>query len=350
LLGIDTNAARYTWTAAVVLLMFGVIYLIREALFIFVIALLFAYLLYPLMDLIDRHLTAKTRTPALAITFLLVLGILSVLGTYVGSAVAQQAGNLTRQLPGVLNKLQQSPSPQEPGAVGSLKTEVMSTISSQLREHTAQIAGYISEIGLRVLAASRNLIYVVIVPILSFLILKDGRKILNSLLDALDTGREAAKDILADVHELLLVYMRALLVLCCATFFCYSIILSAMGEPYALLLASIAFPLEFIPLIGPLAAALIIIGVSLFSGYAHPLWIVIFLGVYRVFQDYVLSPNLMSRGVELHPLLVIFGIIAGGDLGGIPGIFLSVPVLALIRLFYHRLKKGQAARRVRAIA
>ena len=67
LLGIDPKAARYTWTAALVLLLLGTVYLIREALIVFVIALLFAYLLYPLMDLIDRHLTSKTRTPALAI-------------------------------------------------------------------------------------------------------------------------------------------------------------------------------------------------------------------------------------------------------------------------------------------
>ncbi len=55
---------------------------------------------------------------------------------------------------------------------------------------------------------------------------------------------------------------------------------------------------------------------------------------------------LMSKGVELHPLLIIFGVLAGGEIGGVAGIFLSMPVLALIRLFYHRLRKLQAARRL----
>jgi predicted PurR-regulated permease PerM len=58
-----------------------------------------------------------------------------------------------------------------------------------------------------------------------------------------------------------------------------------------------------------------------------------------VFQDYVLSPHLMSKGVELHPLLVIFGVFAGGEIGGVPGIFLSVPALALMRLVWHHLRK-----------
>jgi predicted PurR-regulated permease PerM len=85
------------------------------------------------------------------------------------------------------------------------------------------------------------------------------------------------------------------------------------------------------------------------SGYAHGWWVVIFLGLYRLFQDYVLSPHLMSKGVELHPLMIILGVLAGGEIGGIPGIFLSIPVLALIRLLYHRSRKVSAARRTPAI-
>jgi predicted PurR-regulated permease PerM len=66
----------------------------------------------------------------------------------------------------------------------------------------------------------------------------------------------------------------------------------------------------------------------------------IFLGVYRLFQDYVLSPRLLSEGMELHPLLVMFGVFAGAELGGVPGSFLSVPILALVRIIYLRLEKA----------
>jgi len=69
------------------------------------------------------------------------------------------------------------------------------------------------------------------------------------------------------------------------------------------------------------------------------LLLVAFLGLYRILQDYVLSPHLMSQGVELHPLLVIFGVFAGGEIGGVPGVFLSVPTLALLRLGWHHLRK-----------
>jgi predicted PurR-regulated permease PerM len=60
-------------------------------------------------------------------------------------------------------------------------------------------------------------------------------------------------------------------------------------------------------------------------------------------QDYVVSPHLMGRGVELHPLLVLFGVFAGAEVAGIAGTFLSVPVLALFRILYLRLRKAHAA-------
>ncbi|HEX4277097.1 MAG TPA: AI-2E family transporter [Bryobacteraceae bacterium] len=343
MLGVDLRAARYTWTAALVLLLLGVIYLIREALLVFVIALLFAYLLYPLMDLIDRHMTAKTRTPALTVTFLLVIGILTGFGFAIGSVVVSEAVSLTAQAPALLARIEQPPAPP-PNGVRSIKNDAIAFVQTQLREHYGDIALQAPRLGLRILTASGNLIYLIIIPILSFLILRDGRSIRDGFLEMLDTGQEVVRNTLADVHELLLLYMRSLLFLCCATFVSFIIVLSAMGVPYAVLLASIAFPLEFIPLVGPLSAAAIIITVSAVSGYAHVLWVVIYLGLYRLFQDYVLSPHLMSQGVELHPLMIIFGVFAGGLIGGIAGIFLSIPVLALLRLLYHRARKAQAAR------
>ena len=84
---------------------------------------------------------------------------------------------------------------------------------------------------------------------------------------------------------------------------------------------------------------MVILGMSAFNHYPSVLWVVSFLTCYRLFQDYVLAPHLMKRGVNLHPLLVLFGVFAGGEIGGVPGIFLSVPVLALLRLVYFEVRR-----------
>ncbi len=55
----------------------------------------------------------------------------------------------------------------------------------------------------------------------------------------------------------------------------------------------------------------------------------IFWFLYRGVQDYILSPHLMGRGVEIHPLVVLFGVLAGEQLAGVPGMFFSVPVIAI---------------------
>jgi predicted PurR-regulated permease PerM len=115
-----------------------------------------------------------------------------------------------------------------------------------------------------------------------------------------------------------------------------------MGISYAVLLAALGGMLEFIPMLGPLVAGVLITIVSLVSG-APALVVVIFLLAYRVFQDYILSPQLMRRGVALHPLLVLFGVFAGAELAGIAGTFLSVPVLALVRVIYVRIRKARVA-------
>jgi predicted PurR-regulated permease PerM len=82
--------------------------------------------------------------------------------------------------------------------------------------------------------------------------------------------------------------------------------------------------------------------VAVISG-THPLTVVIFVIAFRMLQDYILSPHLMGRGVELHPLLVLFGVFAGAEVAGVAGTFLSVPALALARVLYLRLRKAHAA-------
>ena len=200
-----------------------------------------------------------------------------------------------------------------------------------------------SELRQPVGTSLRYFLNLFIIPILSFFILKDGREIRDGLLGIFDNSREAG-EFLTDAHRLLLEYMRALLGLCLATLISFTIALKLMDVPYAILLGLLSFPLEFIPLVGSLTSAVIIIGVSAFNGYHHIGLVIGFLFGYRLFQDYVLSPYLMKRGVKLHPLLVLSGIFAGGEIGNIPGIFLSVPVLALLRLVFYGLRRRRIAR------
>ena len=73
-------------------------------------------------------------------------------------------------------------------------------------------------------------------------------------------------------------------------------------------------------------------------------WLIGFIAAYRLFQDYVVNPYLMSEGVEVSPLMVIVGLLAGDQLGGVVGIFLSVPVMAAIKIVFVRARAALQAR------
>ena len=341
MLGFNRRAASYTWTAALVLLLLCLVYLVRSTVFIFILALLFAYLLAPLVDLLDRFLPSRTRTPALALAYVIFVGAVIVVGIQIGSRVADEANTFAKKLPEMLAKWQK-PSPQASDGVNSLKDQIIGKVRDQIEQGSNDLVSALPRAGLKALTVASDLIFVVIIPILAFFFLKDGRMMRQHILDLVDEGprRALLDDLLADVNLLLASYMRALVLLATATFTAYSIFFAIEGVPYAVLLATVAGMLEFIPMVGPLTAGAIILIVAALGG-VNVLVVLTFLLAYRLFQDYILSPHLMGQGVELHPLFVLFGVFAGAEVAGIAGTFLSVPVLALIRIVYFRIRKAR---------
>lgn len=92
----------------------------------------------------------------------------------------------------------------------------------------------------------------------------------------------------------------------------------------------LAAALEFIPLIGPLVVAVVAVGLSGLHDTSLAIWTAVFLTVLRVMEDYVIYPRLIGRDIRLHPLAVILAVLAGAELAGIAGIFIAVPVIALV--------------------
>lgn len=338
MIGIDPRAARYTWTAVLILVLLTIAYLIRGTVFIFILAVLFAYMLWPLVQLLDRRLPGKSKGAALAIVYVLLVGVLVLIGFAIGSSVVSEANALANRIPEIISKFNQ-PGAMAVGPAATLKLKVLAYVRNQVIAHSQQIVSMLSQGVVTLLSHAEGLVFIVLVPILSFFFLKDGTTLLNELLDNIgkSSRRERAQDILSDIHVLLAQYIRALVLLALAAFAAYTAFLAVTRAPYPILLGAIAAPLEFIPMIGPLTGAIIVLLVTGLSGYHHVGIIFIFLCAYRVFQDYVLSPYLLSAGMELSPLFVIFGVMAGSQVAGVAGAFLSVPIMAVIRIVYRQL-------------
>jgi predicted PurR-regulated permease PerM len=211
-------------------------------------------------------------------------------------------------------------------------------VRDYLASHSDEIIRLVQTAGLRVADVAKQAWLLVVVPLLSVFFLKDGEQFSRVLLDLVQSRpqRELLQGVLSDLNQMLAHFIRAQLTLAALTFIAYSAFLSAIRTPYALVLGTVGGLLEFIPVIGPLVAGLIILGVSLLLSYPHWLVLIVFLGVWRLIQDYVSSPRIMGHSMGLHPLAAIFGVMAGSEVAGILGIFLSIPVMASLRIVFRR--------------
>jgi predicted PurR-regulated permease PerM len=344
MLGFDVRIGKIVWTILLIALLLFVVYAVSSTILVVVFAIFFSYLIYPLIELVERYRPRRIpRTVSIALVFIFVVIIVAIAGSLFGVQIQEQASHLAEQLPKLLNADNISDRIPLPTFMEPLRTHIVDFVRSQVETGTdSKVMPLARNVGVGVMQAASNLIYLVLIPVLSFLMIKEAPAIHAELLSWLGSSdRRLWSNIIDDLDVLLSRYVRALLLLSIATLIFYSIAFSLLGVPYALLLASIAAVLEFIPFAGPLGAAVIAILVAAFSGYDHLLWLAGFILAYRMFQDYVLNPYLMSEGVEVSPLLVIVGLLAGEQLGGVAGIFLSVPVMAALKIIFVRARAAQ---------
>lgn len=347
MLGIDPKAARAAWTVFLLALLMLAAYAARDTLVVFAVALFLAYMLSPMVAMVERYTPKRiSRVPALAIVYLILIGLLVVLGITVGSRIADEAGRLAKTLPAMINGGDWVNKLPLPGWLEPSRQKILDWGRERFKAGGNSILPYLQSVGEHVFSGARYVLYIVLVPILAFFFLKDGRVIVRDILASITDirRRKLVDSILDDIGLLLGKYIRALVFLSLASFVMYSLFLGFTGAPYAVLLAGVACLGEFIPVIGPLAAGVLIVIVTGLAGYTHLLWFLIFWGLFRLFQDYVLSPNLMSAGVELNPMLVLFGVLAGEQVGGVAGMFFSVPVIAILRLVFVRSLRAMRAR------
>jgi predicted PurR-regulated permease PerM len=356
MLGLDERALRVVWTVFLFGLLLLIIYAIRETLIVFGGAIFFAYMLWPVVALMEKLLqkrrgraspkaTARQRTFALGAVYIILIGGLIGIGFAIVPRIAGEATSLATSLPSKLSSTTLAAVPL-PSWLEPVRVDIVTTLHREAANLGAKLVPLIQEAGTKIVSGVGYILPIILIPILAFFFLKDGQTIRGALLGTVEEkhDRSTVEDILDDVHDVLKNYIRALVILSIASFCAFAIFLSAMRYPYELLLAGIAGLLEFIPVIGPFVGLLVMLTVIGLGGGGGLIWILVFWGCYRVFQDYMLNPYLMSSGVELHPLLVLFGVLAGEKVGGIPGMFFSVPVLAILRVVFSRLRASYARR------
>ena len=342
---LDARTARAAWTVVVMAAALALVYILRRALLLLAFSLFFAYLISPLVKAAQRRLGFRhRRASAVALVYLVLLLALVGAGASVGPRLSGELTNLAQKLPEMSQQIQSG------AIVGSVLVrrgwaeERVGEVQALVASHTSEIIRYSQQAAAGVLKWLAGAWVIVLVPIFAFFILKDAEEAAAGIDHLIEDRprRQLWRDIADDIHVLLAGYVRALLLLSLVTLVVWSVVFFVAGVPYAMVMAAIGGTLEFIPVVGPLAAGVIVVGVSVFSGYAHPWLLIAFVLLWRGIQDYGTSPLVMGRGVEIHPALVIFGVIAGGEIGGPAGMFLSVPLIAALCIVWRRVRAFQS--------
>ena len=333
---IDTRATRVLLTVIFFTLVLAFLYLARHTLVVFLFAIFFAYLLDPAISRVEKLVHGR-RGIAIAIIYLLLLGSLSTLFFFVGPDLGKQAARFGEAVPSLVDKIGSGDIAKQIGVERGWSQQTIERLQNFLVSHRRDLLNLAQSIGLRVAEVAKNIWLLLLVPILAIFFLKDGRNFSDLFLHMVQTRpqREFLEGVLEDLNQMLAHFIRAQLMLAGFSLVAYTAYFEILRVPYALLLGTAGGVMEFIPVVGPLVAALLIMSVTVLT-YPHWLAVGLFLAGWRVVQDYVISPRIMGEKMELHPLAAIFGVLAGGEMAGMLGVYLSIPVMATMRIVFRR--------------
>lgn len=333
-----------------------ILYRVRRLLLPFVMAVILAYLVEPLV----RRIHKRTRLPRIliiAIIYLLIIAFLVAIPVSAIPPIVGQVNLLIKNFPsyifkiGVLVQELQNPIVITEDIVIPLDVweldRAFLTLSSNLLNIVQGLGGQTISIFSNVVGASLSTVgWVVVVLFLSFYLVKDYEQLFAGML-SLAPG-DYHGDLIRLSKEMSLLwnaFLRGQLVLCLVVAGIVFAVTMVLGLPSALLLAAIAGLMEFFPTIGPVLAAIpaVIIGYiqydsSWLGQITGPFWfVIIIIVIYAVIyqtENYVLLPRIIGYRLRLHPVVVILGAIAGATIAGILGILLAAPFLASMRLIF----------------
>lgn len=334
---LDQRASRVIFTILLFAASLAFVWTARKTLVAFLFAIFFAYLVDPLVEQV-RALARLSRGKAIGVVYVAIFVALGILLLFIGPNIVGDAQKLAETIPALYEKIASGQIAWQLGSQHGWSHETTVKIQQFLARHRQTIVQAASHFGLRLASVGKNAWWLVLIPILAVFFLKDGGEINASILKMFERRRqrEFAEAVLNDVHVMLAHFIRAQLILAALTGVVFSIVFTVMRVPYGYIMGVIAGFLEFIPVVGPLVAALLIIGVALGTAYQHLIVLILFLGIWRGLQDYVNSPRIMGGQLELHPLAALFGVLAGAEVAGVIGVYLSIPVMATLRIVWRR--------------
>jgi predicted PurR-regulated permease PerM len=332
----DPRTARVLLTILVFALVLAIVYVARGVIIIFVFAILFAYLIDPVVRFLQRHslFFKNLRGPHILEAYLGFLILIAVAIHGMDPGFFRHAETAIRGFPAFSEQISTGEAATKIGEKYGWTDVQQLRLKSFLIQHHARIQGLL-ESGQRIVPTAIGSL--VLIPILALFFLNDGPILADSVIQLVSTkdNVENLRSFASELNVMFQHYIKAKVILAGLSLLYCSITTWILGFPHALALGVMAGVLEFVPVAGWMTSATIIVTIGALT-HSHWIWMAALLGLWRMSMDYFISPRVVGHELEIHPLLAIFTVMVGGAVGGIVGIYLSVPFVATLRLVYRR--------------
>jgi predicted PurR-regulated permease PerM len=324
------------------LLVGGMIWAARKVLLPYILGLVLAYLLFPLVNWLDGKMPKRFHTWRIArplsivVTYLLLIALVAGVIAFFVPLVADQIGSLIELWPDLASQVQDWGTRGWGWYTENIPADWRQTIETNLK---ALIDDVIAAVQDGVVATARTIfstisfiIGLVVIPFWLFYILHDESQVKAGAMQALPHQFRADVRCMAHlIDDVLSAYIRGQLLLCLFVGGMATVALWIIDVPFALVLGLIAGILEALPYVGPILGAIPAILVALLSSPASAIWVAVsFLAIQQV-ENLILVPRISGKSVKLHAAMVMVVLVVGNELAGFWGMLIAVPVTAIIR-------------------
>jgi putative permease len=296
------------------------------------VALILAYLLEGVVMALERWRVPRLAAVSFVVLGFIFLAVIILLGLV--PLLSRQVAQLIREIPGMVSQGQQALL-RLPEMYPTLFTE------EQVRELIGTLHAEVADFGRAVLSVSLSqavsvftfIIYVILVPLLVFFMLKDKDRMLAWAQDFLPRRRELSFQVWQEVDDKIGNYIRGKVVEIVIVWFVSYVTFALMGLNYSLLLSFVVGISVIVPYVGAISATIPIALIGYFQwGFAPEFWwLLLAYQIIQLLDGNVLVPVLFSEVVNLHPVAIIVAVLFFGGIWGIWGVFFAIPLATLVQ-------------------
>ncbi|OGH03066.1 MAG: hypothetical protein A2798_01405 [Candidatus Levybacteria bacterium RIFCSPHIGHO2_01_FULL_37_17] len=326
---------KFLFFLAVGVLFIWFLYIQREIITPFIFAAIFAYVFNPLVNFLHKQVKIP-RTLSVIVIYSIIIAAIVGSGVLISKRVIDESvalhSHVTQFAQSVESQINTLPEFIRPTVKDSV-----STITNFNKFIFPSLYTFIPQAFSRLIAFALFLFA-------AFYFLKEGNSMYNRFLNWIPNRYKLETEILLKkINVVLGGYLRGIIFLVILVSFVLFVSLSVVGVKYALILAIFSGFAEIVPIIGPILATAIVASVAYISGSNHFGWdplttalvVVLIYFVVRQVQDYFVNPQVFGRVTKLHPLVILFAVLAGEHTAGITGLLLAVPIAGVIKVIFE---------------